>query len=81
MARVSWGHTGRDIEKPPKLIGLLFILVILSAVIRVFFPIIYENFYIQWIGISQVLWIMAFSLFFLIYCKVLISPRIDGNIG
>jgi len=81
MARVSWGHTGRNIAEPPKQIILMFTFIIFSAIIRVFFPIINEELYIMWIGISQILWMIAFGMYFLIYFKVLTSLRSDGKWG
>jgi len=81
MARVSWGHTGRDISRPPSLIAWMFAAVILSAVVRVFPPILYESRYIMWIAVSQVFWVVAFGLFLGIYSKILLSPRPDGKRG
>lgn len=81
MARVAWGHTGRNIAEPPSLIGMMFILMLLSAVVRVVFPIFNEEHYIMWIAISQTFWIAAFSLYLVRYLPVLISPRVDGKFG
>ncbi len=81
MARVSWGHTGRNIAEPPIRIGWMFVVIVLSAITRVFFPLINEQYYIMWIGISQGLWMLAFGLYFSFYFKVLISPRPDGKWG
>jgi uncharacterized protein involved in response to NO len=81
MARVSWGHTGRDIAEPPKRIGWMFAVITLSAIVRVFFPLINEQHYIMWIGISQVLWMLAFGIFLFIYSKALISSRPDEKWG
>ncbi len=81
MARVSWGHTGRNIAEPPIRNGWMFVVIVLSAITRVFFPLINEQYYIMWIGISQGLWMLAFGLYFSFYFKVLISPRPDGKWG
>jgi len=81
MARVSWGHTGRDISRPPRLIVPMFAAVVMAAVVRVFPPIFYEPYYIIWIAVSQVFWMTAFGLFLIGYGKVLISPRADGRPG
>jgi len=81
MARVSWGHTGRDIAHPPRLVSLMFALIIASAVVRVFFPLVDEPRYILWIASSQILWMLAFGLFLAVYFKVLTSPRPDGRRG
>ncbi len=81
MARVAWGHTGRNILEPPKMLSFIFISIITSAFIRVIFPIFSEFKYILWIVLSQTLWIIAFVFFIAIYYRVLITPRLDGKIG
>lgn len=81
MARVAWGHTGRLIAQPPRLLALMFGLMIAGAVVRTFLPIFAEERYILWIAISQVLWILAFGLYLICYVPVLISPRPDGKWG
>lgn len=81
MARVSWGHTGRDISNPPRSVAVMFAAVILSAIFRVFPPIFYEPYYIIWIAVSQGFWIIAFGLFAGVYGKVLVCARPDGKPG
>lgn len=81
MARVSWGHTGRNIGEPPRWVAVMFIAIIASAVFRVFLPIIYEPYYIMWIAISQLLWMTAFGLYLVFYFGVLTSARPDGKWG
>jgi uncharacterized protein involved in response to NO len=81
MARVSWGHTGRSIAEAPAGLPLIFVPIALGAVIRTFFPIISQEYYILWIGVSQVLWMIAFSMYIIFYYKILTSPRADGKWG
>ncbi len=81
MARVSWGHTGRNIGDPPRWITVMFLAVILSAVIRVFFPIVFQPNHILWIAISQLFWMLGFGLYLLLYFPVLTGPRFDGKWG
>lgn len=81
MARVSWGHTGRNIAEPPRLITLIFSAMVLSAIFRVFLPIVYEPYYIMWIALSQLLWMSAFGLFLIAYFPILTAPRPDGKWG
>ena len=81
MARVSWGHTGRNIADVPPTLPIIFIPLVGSAVIRVFFPLLYVSRYVLWIGISQVLWMTAFILYLIFYFKILISPRPDEKWG
>lgn len=81
MARVAWGHTGRNIAEAPRQLPWIFVPIAAAAFVRVFFPIVHEPAYILWIAVSQVLWITAFSLYLVCYFKVLVSPRVDGKWG
>ena len=84
MARVSLGHTGRNIHQPPRSVGLIFWLMILAALTRVVMPLFGNGLavsYMQWILISQVLWIASFALFFVSYIGMLAKARVDGLFG
>jgi uncharacterized protein involved in response to NO len=81
VSRVSLGHTGRNIMQPPKVISWVFASLFLGTMTRVLAPIIMPSFYIQWITISQVLWIVAFSLFLFSYSHIFIQARVDGKPG
>ena len=81
MARVSWGHTGRNIAEAPRQLPLIFVPLTAGAVIRVFSPILDESKYVLWIGVSQVLWMIAFGLYLLFYFHILVSPRPDAKWG
>lgn len=77
MARVSLGHTGRDLRSPPKILILVFLLMIISAITRVFLPIFMPTFYSA-ITVSGLLWALAFLIFTISYAKILLSPRVDA---
>ena len=81
MARVSWGHTGRDIGEALPTLPIMFFMVIASALIRVFFTLGDEVEYGLWVGTSQILWMGAFILYLILYFRILISPRVDGKWG
>lgn len=81
MARVAWGHTGRNIGEPLPILPYMFGMIILSAIVRVFFTLSGDLRYGLWIGVSQVLWMSAFIVYFFYYLHVLISPRPDGKWG
>jgi len=81
MARVALGHTGNNVFDPPKILHLIFTLLFIGAIVRVIFPIVLSQFYIYSIGLSQVLWILAFSLLFITYAPMLIKSRADGRYG
>lgn len=64
MARVSLGHTGRPLIVHP-LITISFGLVFGAVVIRFLFPFLWG------MSVSIVLWVIAFSIFLMIYTPVL----------
>ncbi|MCK5877313.1 MAG: NnrS family protein [Candidatus Marithrix sp.] len=81
MARVSLGHTGRNIFAPPKQLWWIFVLLGCGAIVRVVLPLLDNSLYLLWITISQGLWIVAFSWFLYTYFLMLIYPRNDGHYG
>ncbi|KAA0445333.1 MAG: NnrS family protein [Candidatus Thioglobus sp.] len=81
MSRVSLGHTGHSVFKPPAQLGIIFALLLLSFVFRVIFPAFDMLYYSQWILIAQMLWIAAFIGFLLTYTPLFFKPRIDGKFG
>lgn len=81
MSRVSWGHTGRNINKPPATLLYMLLLILLGAVARVFLPMLFPSGYLTWIIVSQGFWIGAFIIFIISFSPVLIRSRIDGKFG
>lgn len=81
MARITLGHTGRDVFTPPAILLPVFLLLLAGGVVRVFLPIIWPADYAMWVFASLVLWILAFGLFIPVYAPMLIKPRIDGRYG
>ena len=81
MSRVALGHTGRNVFEPPRILGPMFTLLFIATFVRVFLPMLIPSEYILWVGVSQVFWIVAFALFFIIFLPVLLKPRIDGRFG
>jgi uncharacterized protein involved in response to NO len=77
MSRVVLGHTGRNVFEPPKILFWIFSILFAGAIIRVFFPLIDIDSYQIWIGVSQLLWILSFLIFAVVYLPMLFSPRID----
>jgi uncharacterized protein involved in response to NO len=55
--------------------------LLLGFIVRVIFPLFDMGLYIYWIGLSQVLWIVAFTLFIIVYAPMLVKPRVDGRDG
>ncbi|HEB58604.1 MAG TPA: NnrS family protein [Gammaproteobacteria bacterium] len=81
MARVALGHTGRNVFDPPRVLGWMFGLAVAASLVRVIPALFTTRYYEVWIGISQGLWIAAFSWFFVLYAPMLIKPRVDGRYG
>lgn len=80
MARVSLGHTGRTL-KALGVTTLAFVLMNLSALLRVFLPLLEPERYQYAIQLSGGLWLLAFGLFVVVYTPVLLFPRVDGRPG
>ncbi|EGV51607.1 NnrS family protein [Candidatus Endoriftia persephone] len=80
MARVSLGHTGRELLAPSTAIWA-FALLNLGAIIRVFMPAIVPSSYTLWITLSGTLWTTSFLLFAITYLPILLRPRVDGRPG
>lgn len=81
MARVSLGHTGRNIHQPPKLVVGMFVLMMVSAVSRAWLPLLDWLSYTACLHIAQATWILAFLLFCVAYLPILMAPRVDGKFG
>jgi len=77
MARVSLGHTGRNVLNPPEgvfwMCGALFI----AAIVRVLFPLANPSHFALWIGLSQAFWIVAFGLFLSVYAPILVRQEVE----
>jgi len=81
MARVTLGHTGRNVFDPPRVLLPIFLLLAIGAVSRVILPLLVSGQYGLWIGLSQLLWIVAFLGMSVYYVPMLIKIRIDGRPG
>jgi uncharacterized protein involved in response to NO len=79
MARVSIGHTGRDLRNPPKVLKAVFALMILATLFRVFVPLLLQENYRMIMVVSASFWVLAFVLLVWKYFKIWIGPRVDGK--
>lgn len=77
MSRVILGHTGRNVFEPPKILFWIFSILFAGAIVRVFFPLMDISRYQIWIGVSQLLWILSFLIFAVVYLPMLFRPRIE----
>jgi uncharacterized protein involved in response to NO len=81
MSRVALGHTGRNVFEPPAIIFWSFAALLASVIVRVIFPLINMDMYLYWIVVSQGLWIVAFTIFVIVYAPMLLTARVDGRDG
>ena len=81
MTRVSLGHTGRNVNQPPKNHRLVILLIISALIVRVILPLVAGEQYATWLALSQGLWVIAFSLFVWSFAPILIKKRVDGHFG
>lgn len=80
MARVSLGHTGRQLEPLP-IMTLAFVTINLAALARVALPLLFPAAYTQGMAVAGLVWIAAFGLFVAVYAPMLLRPRVDGKPG
>jgi uncharacterized protein involved in response to NO len=80
MSRAALGHSGRPLAAP-RPIAAAYLLVSLSAGIRVIGLALLPMQYNLLIALSGGLWITAFSIFVWIYAPILMLPRYDGKPG
>jgi uncharacterized protein involved in response to NO len=77
MSRVILGHTGRNVFAPPKVVFWIFTVLLAGAVVRVFFPLIDSDNYPLWIAIAQILWILSFLIFAIVFLPMLWKPPVE----
>ena len=77
MARITLGHTGRNIQQHSRLLAPIFMSLIAAYVARVLLPMIAPAHYLLWLGMAQAAWLIAFALFVWVY-PILVKPRADG---
>jgi len=81
MARVSIGHTSRNLQKPPARLFYSLILLTLAAIVRVLIPVFTDYAYFVWVNISGVLWLLSFTLFCSTFVPIWTQPRLDNKYG
>ena len=81
MARVSIGHTGRNLKKPPRRLLYALALLTLAAIVRVIIPAFTDHAYFVWVNVSGVLWLLSFALFCSAFIPIWTKPRVDNKYG
>ncbi|MDH3925138.1 MAG: NnrS family protein [Xanthomonadales bacterium] len=79
MARVTLGHTGRNVHQAPPVMTLLLFCMVLTTAVRVFFPLVDPYNYQFWITVAGVLWMVSFTLFSIVFIPMLVGPRVDNK--
>jgi uncharacterized protein involved in response to NO len=80
MTRSALGHSGRPLIAGPAEIAA-FVLLQLSAIVRVLAAPILPGAYREAMVVTGVLWTLAFVVFLVRYWPILTRPRIDGKPG
>ncbi len=75
ICRVALGHTGREL-KANKITALIFILIQITALIRVFGTYLLPEYTSLWIISSALLWSLCFGIYILVYSAILWKPRL-----
>jgi uncharacterized protein involved in response to NO len=81
MARVTLGHTGRNIRRPPPVVAIALALLGAAVVARIGVPLVAPAHYDLGIALAQGLWSAAFGCFVVVYAPMLLAPRPDGADG
>ncbi len=81
MARVSLGHTGRNVTTPPDAVTGMHGLLLACALARVIGPLVAPSLHAVWVALSQAMWMGAFAWFVAVYGPMLARPRLDGRPG
>ena len=78
--RAALGHTGRPLIVS-RGIGIAYVLLLLAALVRVFGPALLPASYIATIETAAILWIVAFTIYLVIYAPILTLARVDQKPG
>jgi uncharacterized protein involved in response to NO len=77
MARVTLGHTGRNVHRAPPVMNMLLGGMLLAATARIFLPLIDPTHYLFWIWAAAGAWMASFLLFLVVFGPMLVSKRIN----
>ncbi len=81
MVRITLGHTGRQVMRPPAVIPLAFALMLIAALARVAGIGLAPAHAAVWMGAAQTCWILAFALALASIGPMLWRERADGRWG
>lgn len=78
MARVSLGHSGRQLAVP-RYMSISFAFVVAAAVVRALFPMLFDAQAETWWLVSGSLWALAFCLLLWFGMPIWLTPRADSG--
>lgn len=78
MARVTLGHTGRNVHQSPPVLVVLLAGMVLTTIIRIFLPLMDPSWHRIWITAAGITWIASFALFALVFTPMYLRPRADA---
>ena len=76
MTRSALGHTGRPLTAG-RGETFMFVSIHLAALARVAGPLVWPAAYVSWLGLSALLWMLAFGAFAVVYAPIVARPRLD----
>ncbi len=79
MARVTLGHTGRNVHQAPPIVALLIGGMVLTTIMRLFLPLMDARLYSLWITLSGITWIITFALFSIVFIPMLVKQQVDAD--
>lgn len=80
IARISLGHSGRPLKVRP-IMNLAFIFIASSGLTRLLIGLNPQLISINGYSFAAALWILAYGIFFVVYFRILTTPRPDGRPG
>lgn len=81
MARVSLGHTGRNVLEELQATRWLFWGLLLTILFRIFLPWLFPQYYLYLVRTAMVFWILTFLFFMFRFIGILLRKRTDGLYG
>lgn len=81
MARVSIGHTGRNLRQPPTILHLTMVLLIAGCLIRSLAPLAFPHAYMSSLMLASFCWVLGFGLLAFTIVPMLLRARPDGKPG
>ena len=80
MTRASLGHSGRPLVVA-RSIAVAYLLLLASALARVFGPTLFPSSYVATVEAAALLWLAAFAIYVVAYAPILTRERADGKPG